>query len=83
VDHNPGELASLFDEQDEASKWIIARAIEVVRREGCKIGLCDEGPSNHPEVAEFLVNAGIDSTSISPDSFVQVMKYMVASEKGL
>lgn len=61
VDRDSGELASLFDEQDEAVKWMIARAITVARREGCKISLCGEAPSNHPEFAEFLVNAGIDS----------------------
>ncbi|KAK6725100.1 hypothetical protein SNK04_003905 [Fusarium graminearum] len=83
VDRDSGELASLFDEQDEAVKWMIARAITVARREGCKIGLCGEAPSNHPEFAEFLVNAGIDSISVSPDSFVQVMKHIVACEKGL
>lgn len=83
VDRDSGELASLFDEQDEAVKWMIARAIEVAGREGCKIGLCGEAPSNHPEFAKFLVNAGIDSISVSPDSFVQVFKHVVASEKGL
>ncbi|ENH70153.1 Phosphoenolpyruvate synthase [Fusarium oxysporum f. sp. vasinfectum] len=83
VDRDSGELASLFDEQDEAVKWMIARAITVARREGCKIGLCGEAPSNHPEFAKFLVNSGIDSISVSPDSFVQVMKHVVASEKGL
>ncbi|KAH7466301.1 Phosphoenolpyruvate synthase [Fusarium oxysporum f. sp. matthiolae] len=83
VDRDSGELTSLFNEQDEAVKWMIARAITVARREGCKIGLCGEAPSNHPEFAKFLVNAGIDSISVSPDSFVQVMKHVVASEKGL
>ncbi|PNP85463.1 hypothetical protein FNYG_01292 [Fusarium nygamai] len=83
VDRDSGELASLFDEQDEAVKWMIARAITVARREGCRIGLCGEAPSNHPEFAKFLVNAGIDSISVSPDSFIQVMKHVVASEKGL
>ncbi|KAF4435289.1 phosphoenolpyruvate synthase [Fusarium acutatum] len=83
VDRDSGELASLFDEQDEAVKWMIARAIAVARREGCKIGLCGEAPSNHPEFAKFLVNAGIDSISVSPDSFLQVMKHVVTSEKGL
>ncbi|EMT72057.1 hypothetical protein ACKRZS_006893 [Fusarium odoratissimum] len=83
VDRDSGELASLFNEQDEAVKWMIARAITVARQEGCKIGLCGEAPSNHPEFAKFLVNAGIDSISVSPDSFVQVMKHVVASEKGL
>ncbi|KAF4333304.1 phosphoenolpyruvate synthase [Fusarium beomiforme] len=83
VDRDSRELATLFNEQDEAVKWMIARAIEVARREGCKIGLCGEAPSNHPDFAKFLVDAGIDSISVSPDSFVQVMKHVVASEKGL
>lgn len=81
VDRDSGELAHLFDEQDEAVKWMISRAIEAAHKENCKIGICGEAPSNHPQFAKFLVDAGIDSISVSPDSYVQVMRHVVASEQ--
>ncbi|KAM5359925.1 hypothetical protein ACJA88_015003 [Fusarium oxysporum] len=81
VDRDSGELANLFDEQDEAVKWMIAQVISVARNKGCKIGLCGQAPSNHPEFAKFLVDAGIDSISVSPDSFIAVKRHLVASEQ--
>ncbi|KAH7471882.1 Phosphoenolpyruvate synthase [Fusarium oxysporum f. sp. matthiolae] len=81
VDRDSGELANLFDEQDEAVKWMIAQVISVARNKGCKIGLCGQAPSNHPEFAKFLVDAGIDSISVSPDSFIAVKRHVVASEQ--
>ncbi|KAI8653823.1 hypothetical protein LRP88_00432 [Fusarium phalaenopsidis] len=81
VDRDSGELADLFDEQDEAVKWMIARVISVAREKGCKIGLCGQAPSDHPEFAKFLVDAGIDSISVSPDSFVAVKRHAVAAER--
>jgi pyruvate,water dikinase len=70
VDRDSHELAHLFDGQDEAIKWMIARAIEVAYKENCKIGLYGEAPSNYPQFAKFLIDAGIDSISVSPNSFV-------------
>jgi pyruvate,water dikinase len=81
IDRDSGELANLFDEQDEAVKWMIAQVISVARNKGCKIGLCGQAPSNHPEFAKFLVDAGIDSISVSPDSFVAVKRHVIASEQ--
>ncbi|KAF5704423.1 phosphoenolpyruvate synthase [Fusarium mundagurra] len=81
VDRDSGELANLFDEQDEAVKQMIAQLISVARNKGCKIGLCGQAPSNHPEFAKFLVDAGIDSISVSLDSFVAVKRHVVASEQ--
>ncbi|PKS05392.1 hypothetical protein jhhlp_008767 [Lomentospora prolificans] len=80
VDRDSGELAELFDEQDEAVKWMIARVISVARKRNCKIGICGQAPSDHPEFAKFLVDAGIDSISVSPDSFLAVKRHVVASE---
>jgi pyruvate,water dikinase len=80
VDRDSGELADLFDEQDEAVKWMISRVISKARKATRKIGLCGQAPSNHPEFAAFLVKAGIDSISVSPDSFVAVKKHVVAAE---
>ncbi|KAH8902822.1 phosphoenolpyruvate synthase [Coniochaeta sp. PMI_546] len=83
VDRDSGELSDLFDEQDEAVKWMIARVISVARQKGCKIGLCGQAPSDHPEFAKFLVEAGIDSISVIPDSFVAVKRHVIASERAL
>ncbi|KAF3280330.1 hypothetical protein TWF132_011793 [Orbilia oligospora] len=82
VDRDSCELADLFDEQDEAVKWMISRVITEARKAGRKIGICGQAPSDHPEFAAFLVNAGINSISVSPDSFVEVKKHVVAAERG-
>lgn len=81
VDRDSGVLANLFNEQDEAVQWMISRVIKEAHKGNCKIGLCGQAPSDHPEFAKFLVDAGIDSISVSPDSFVQVKRHVVASEK--
>jgi pyruvate, water dikinase len=80
VDRDSSELAGLFDEQDEAVKWMIHSVIEAARQAGAKIGLCGQAPSDHPEFAEFLVDCGIDSMSVSPDSFLAVKQRVAARE---
>jgi len=80
VDRDSGELAELFDEQDEAVKWMIENVIREAHRAGAKVGLCGEAPSNHPEFAEFLVACGIDSISVNPDSFMAVKTRVAAAE---
>lgn len=81
VDRDSGELADLFNEQDEAVKWMIARVISAARKAGRKIGICGQAPSDHPEFARFLVEAGINSISVSPDSFLPVKQHVVDSER--
>ena len=80
VDRDSGELATLFDEQDEAVKWMIEHVISEARSSGSKIGLCGQAPSDHPEFADFLVECGIDSISVTPDSFVAVKTHVAAAE---
>ena len=82
VDRDSGELKDLFDEQDEAVKWMIAHAISEAKEVGAKIGLCGQAPSDHPQFARFLVECGIDSISVSPDSFVSVKHHVAAAEAG-
>ena len=81
VDRDSEELADLFDEQDAAVKWMIRHVIEAAHAAGAKVGLCGEAPSNHPEFAEFLVECGIDSISVSPSSFIAVKARVAAAEK--
>ncbi len=80
VDRDSEELAELFDEQDEAVKWMISNVIREAHKAGAKIGLCGQAPSDHPEFAEFLVACGIDSISVSPDSFIAVKRKVAAAE---
>ena len=72
VDRDSEELAEMFDEQDEAVKWMIGSVIQAAHKAGAKVGLCGQAPSDHPEFAEFLVDCGIDSISVIPDSFIAV-----------
>ncbi len=83
VDRDSGELADLFDEQDEAVKWMIEKVIAEANKAGAKIGLCGQAPSDHPEFAEFLVKCGIDSMSVSPDSFMEVKRKVAETEAAL
>ena len=80
VDRDSEELAGLFDEQDEAVEWLIRRVIGVAHEGPAKVGLCGQAPSDHPEFAEFLVDCGIDSISVSPDSFLAVKTKVAAAE---
>jgi pyruvate,water dikinase len=83
VDRDSEDLAELFDEQDPAVKWMIRSVIEEAHKAGAKVGLCGQAPSDHPEFAGFLVECGIDSISVSPDSFVAVKQRVAASEAEL
>ena len=80
VDRDSEELAELFDERDEAVKWMIDSVIQEAHKSGAKVGLCGQAPSDHPEFAEFLVACGIDSMSVSPDSFIAVKRRVAAAE---
>ena len=81
IDRDSEELASAFDEQDPAVKWMIRNVITEAHRAGAKVGLCGQAPSDHPDFAAFLVECGIDSISVSPDSFVAVTRAVAASER--
>ena len=83
VDRDSEELAELFDEQDEAVKWMIESVIQEAHKSGAKVGLCGQAPSDHPEFAEFLVACGIDSMSVSPDSFIAVKRRVAAAEAAM
>jgi pyruvate,water dikinase len=80
VDRDSGELAELFDEQDEAVKWMIESVIREAHKAKAKVGLCGQAPSDHPEFAEFLVACDIDSISVSPDSFIAVKQHIAQAE---
>ncbi|MGN7148569.1 phosphoenolpyruvate synthase [Arthrobacter sp. SAFR-179] len=83
VDRDSEELAGLFDERDPAVKSMIAEAITKAHAAGIKIGICGQGPSNHPDLAEFLVGQGIDSVSLNPDTYVRTLPVIAAAEAAL
>jgi len=80
VDRDSAALADLFDEQDEAVKMAIRQVIKAAHAAGRKVGICGQGPSDYPKFAQFLVEAGIDSMSLNPDSVVQVKRQVAAQE---
>jgi len=82
VDRDSEALSELFDEQDPAVEWMIDQVIAAAHKAGAKVGLCGQAPSDHPEFADFLVGCGIDSISVSPDSFFAVKRRVAAFEAG-
>ena len=80
VDRDSGKLADLFRERDEAVMWMIRHVIDAAGKAGVKVGLCGQAPSNDPEFARLLVAAGIDSISVTPDSFLAVKGHVAAAE---
>ena len=83
VDRDSGDLAPLFDERNNAVKRAIREAIVQAHAAGIKIGICGQAPSNYPEYAAFLVEEGIDSISLNPDSFVSTLRNVAQVEQSL
>jgi len=81
VDRDSEELSGIFDERNEAVERTIGNLIDTAHKSGIKIGICGQAPSDHPDFARFLVDAGIDSVSLNPDSVVEVKKAIAAREK--
>ncbi|MEX3007236.1 phosphoenolpyruvate synthase [Hoeflea sp. TYP-13] len=80
IDRDSEMLSGLFDEQSKAVEWMIAKVIGDTRKLGVKVGLCGQAPSDHPEFAGFLVDCGIDSVSVTPDSFIHVKNQVAMAE---
>lgn len=82
IDRDSTILASSFDERDEAVKEMIRQVIKTAHEHERTVGICGQAPSDHPEFAEFLVENGIDSISLNPDSVIQVMERLARLEDG-
>ncbi|MBE9181643.1 phosphoenolpyruvate synthase [Oculatella sp. LEGE 06141] len=78
VDRDSGELSHLFDERNEAVKMAIASVIAAAHAAGRKVGICGQAPSDYPEFAAFLVEQGIDSISLNPDSVIEVKQHIAS-----
>lgn len=80
VDRDSAQLAALFDERDAAVQKMVQLAIEGAHAAGIKVGICGQAPSDYPEFAEFLVEQGIDSISLNPDSFLRTAERVAKIE---
>jgi pyruvate,water dikinase len=76
LDRDSGIVASLFDERDAAVKALLTMAIRACRDAGKYIGICGQGPSDHPDFARWLVDQGIDSISLNPDTVVDTWMFL-------
>ncbi len=70
LDRDSSIVANLFDERDPAVKKLLSMAIQTARAKGKYIGICGQGPSDHPDLAEWLMQEGIESVSLNPDTVV-------------
>jgi pyruvate, water dikinase len=66
-----GPIAATFDERDDAVKAMLALAIKACQKHGKYVGICGQGPSDHPDLAQWLVDLGIESMSLNPDTVVE------------
>jgi len=83
VDRDSEIVAPIFDERNEAVKRMIAQVIAVCRRQGRKIGICGQAPSDYPEFARFLVEQGIDSISLNPDTVLKTTLAILEQERSI
>ena len=81
LDRDSGLIAHLFDERNEAVKALLALAITAARKAGKYVGICGQGPSDHPDFAAWLVEQGIDSVSLNPDTVVDTWLYLAEQHK--
>jgi pyruvate, water dikinase len=81
IDRDSAIVAPLFDERDPAVKALLAMAIQACREAGKYIGICGQGPSDHPDLARWLVDQGIDSLSLNPDTVVETWLYLANGGK--
>ena len=82
VDRDNAALGHLFDERNPAVRRVIAELVAKARAAGVHTGLCGQAPSDHPDFARFLVEIGIESMSVSPDSFIAVKREVATAEAG-
>ncbi|MEX2321970.1 MAG: putative PEP-binding protein, partial [Saccharospirillum sp.] len=71
-----GVIAHLFDERNDAIKILLSMAIQACRKANKYIGICGQGPSDHPDFAEWLMDQGIESVSLNPDSVLSTWMYL-------
>jgi pyruvate, water dikinase len=81
LDRDSGLVANLFDERDPAVKKLLAMAITTANRKGKYVGICGQGPSDHADLAEWLMDQGIQSMSLNPDTVVDTWQRLASHRK--
>jgi pyruvate,water dikinase len=76
LDRDSAIIARLFDERDDAVKAVLSMAIRACRKAGKYIGICGQGPSDHPDLARWLLDEGIESMSLNPDTVVETWLFL-------
>ena len=76
LDRDSSLVADIFDERDEAVKLMIAMTIRACKKQSKYIGICGQGPSDHPDLAKWLVEEGIESISLNPDSVLETWMFL-------
>jgi pyruvate, water dikinase len=82
LDRDSSIVANLFDERDPAVKKLLSMAISTARAKGKYIGICGQGPSDHPDLAEWLMDQGIESVSLNPDTVVDTWLRLAKKKAG-
>ncbi len=80
LDRDSGLVADLFDERNDAVKFMLSRAIQACKKAGKYIGICGQGPSDHLDLARWLLNEGIESISLNPDTLIDTWLYLAGVE---
>jgi pyruvate, water dikinase len=81
LDRDSSVVAHLFDERDPAVKKLLSLAIQTARKRGKYVGICGQGPSDHPDLAEWLMDQGIESVSLNPDTVVDTWLRLAKKKK--
>ena len=76
LDRDSGSVAGQFDERDPAVKAMLSMASQACRKAGKYVGICGQGPSDHPDLAAWLMDQGIDAISLNPDTVVETWMYL-------
>ncbi|MGF1737800.1 phosphoenolpyruvate synthase [Photobacterium satsumensis] len=76
LDRDSGEIAHMFDERNEAVKALLAMAIKAANKAGKYVGICGQGPSDHEDLADWLMEQGIDSVSLNPDTVIETWLHL-------
>jgi len=79
LDRDSGVVSELFDERNDAVKALLSMAIKAAKKQGKYVGICGQGPSDHQDFAQWLMDEGIDSLSLNPDTVVQT--WLALAEK--
>ncbi|WP_460823299.1 phosphoenolpyruvate synthase [Lysobacter olei] len=82
LDRDSGIVAKLFDERDPAVKKMLSMAISAAKAKGKYIGICGQGPSDHPDLAQWLMEQGIESVSLNPDTVVDTWLRLAKAKNG-